>query len=254
MGFPVLQFQRERDLMTHTAIARRVVVTAAPRPAPPARSSKAPDRPADRLSWLWLAVGLALLPFSTVHAELPLAAWLAPIFVMRFARTQSIRLGLPIVILVSGAALALAWRDFFPGTPFGPDIGFGYGLAFSIAYIVDLLLSQRLSGVARTLVFPLAVTTIDWSASYLDLLGSYGSPAYTQASNLPLLQVVSMTGIWGLTFLIHWLAPVANAVWEHAGDLRPVRVSAAAFAGVLLAVLLFGSARMAFFAPSGPTV
>jgi len=211
-------------------------------------------RPIDKFSWLWLAVGLALLPFSTVHAELPMAVWLAPIFVLRFARTQSIRLGLPVVVLVSGAALALAWRDFFPGTPFGPVIGFGYGLAFSIAYIVDRLLSSRLSGVARTLVFPLAVTTIDWSASYLDLLGSYGSPAYTQAANLPLLQVVSMTGIWGLTFLIHWLAPVANAVWEHAGDLRPVRVSAAVFAGVLLAVLLFGSARMAFFAPSGPTV
>jgi hypothetical protein len=28
------------------------------------------------------------LPFSAVHAELPLAAWLAPIFVLRFARTQ----------------------------------------------------------------------------------------------------------------------------------------------------------------------
>ena len=73
----------------------------------------------DRLSWLWLAVGLALLPFSTVHAELPLAAWLAPIVILRFARTQSMRLGLPVVVLVSGAALAFAWRDFFPGIPLG---------------------------------------------------------------------------------------------------------------------------------------
>jgi apolipoprotein N-acyltransferase len=132
--------------------------------------AQVPGHPVDRSSWLWLAVGLALLPFSTVHVKLPLAAWLAPIFVMRFARTQSIRLGLPIVILVSGAAVALAWRDFFPGTPFGPVLGFGYWLAFSMAYVVDRLLCQRLSGIARTLVFPLTVTTIDWSASYLDLL------------------------------------------------------------------------------------
>src|SRR5215211_3443164 len=123
------------------------------------------------------------------------AAWLAPIFIMRFARTHSIRLGLPVVMLVSGAALAFAWRDFFPGTPFGPVLGFGYGLAFSIAYIADRLLSPRLSGLARTLVFPLAVTTVDWSASHLELLGSYGSPAYAQAGDLPLLQVVSVTGI-----------------------------------------------------------
>ncbi len=213
-------------------------------------------RPPDRISWLWLAIGLAILPFSTVHAELPLAAWLAPIFIMRFARTQSIRLGLPSVMLVSGAALAFAWRDFFPGTPFGPVLGFGYGLAFSIAYIADRLLSPRLSGLARTLVFPLAVTMVDWSVSHLELLGTYGSPAYTQAADLPLLQVVSVTGIWGLTFLIHWLAPVANAVWElqNASNWRTVRFSAGAFGGVLVAVLLFGSARMAFFPPSGPTV
>jgi len=206
-------------------------------------------------SWLCLAIGLALMPFSTVHAEVPLAAWLAPIFVMRFARTQSIRLGIPIVVLVSGVALALAWRDFFP-SPAGLIVGFAYGLAFSVAYIVDRLLSPRLSGVLRSLVFPLAVTTVDWSASHITFLGSYGSPAYTQAGDLPLLQLVSVTGMWGLTFLIHWLAPVANAVWEldKTSNWHTVRASAVAFAGVVVAVLLFGSARMAFFPPSGPTV
>ncbi len=135
--------------MTHTAIARPVVVTAAPRPAPPARSSKAPDRPADRLSWLWLAVGLALLPFSTVHAELPLAAWLAPIFVMRFARTQPMRLGIPVVVVVGGVAMAYAWRDMF-SFPIGSIIGLTYGLAFSLAYALDRLLSPRLRGVTDT--------------------------------------------------------------------------------------------------------
>jgi hypothetical protein len=42
------------------------------------------------------------------------------------------------------------------------------------------------------LVFPLAVTTVDWLASHVDFLATYGSPAYTQAGNLPLLQVVSV--------------------------------------------------------------
>src|SRR4051812_35860883 len=118
--------------------------------------------PIDRFSWVWLAIGLALLPFSTVHAELPLAAWLAPIFVLRFVRTQPKRIGLPVVVLLSGAAVAFAWREFFPGTPFGPIVGFGYGLAFSLAYVADGLMSPRLRGLPRTFIFPLAVTTIDW--------------------------------------------------------------------------------------------
>ena len=159
--------------MTHTAIARPVVVTAGPRRAPPARASRALDRSADRLAWLWLAIGLALLPFSTVHAELPLAAWLAPIFVMRFARTQPVRLGILLVVIVSGAAMAFAWRDMF-SFPIGSIIGLTYGLAFSLAYALDRLLSPRLRGVARTLVFPLAVTAIDWlmSADEMPTIGT----------------------------------------------------------------------------------
>jgi apolipoprotein N-acyltransferase len=194
-----------------------------------------------------------LLPFSTVHAALPLAAWLAPIFVLRFVRTQSIRLGLPVVVLISAAALAFAWRDMF-AFPIGSTIGLVYGVAFSLGYVADRLLSARLSGFARTLVFPLAVTTIDWTMSNFGILATYGSPAYTQAADLPLLQLVSLTGIWGLTFLISWLAPVVNGLWEHGSDWRAGRVSVSLFAGVVVAVLLFGSARMAFFPPTGPTL
>jgi hypothetical protein len=78
--------------MTTTIVTRPI--GRATRAVSPARSEPplASGRPVDRFSWLWLAVGLALLPFSTVHAELPLAVWLAPIFALRFARTQSIRL------------------------------------------------------------------------------------------------------------------------------------------------------------------
>jgi len=118
---------------------------------------------------------------------------------------------------------------------------------------MDRLLSPRLAAMPRTLMFPLSVTTIDWGASHVDLLGSYGSPGYTQAGDLALLQVVSLTGIWGLTFLVHWLAPVVNGMWE-AVDWRTIRATAFAFAGVLLVVLLFGSIRLAFFPPTGPTV
>src|SRR2546423_1660459 len=78
--------------MTHTTSARPVATPSAAQPRLEPASPSQSDRPIDRLSWLWLAVGLALLPFSTVHAELPLAVWLAPIFALRFARTQSIRL------------------------------------------------------------------------------------------------------------------------------------------------------------------
>ena len=44
------------------------------------------DVPTDRLTWLWLLIGFALLPFTIVQTMLPLAAWLVPLFLLRFAR------------------------------------------------------------------------------------------------------------------------------------------------------------------------
>jgi apolipoprotein N-acyltransferase len=233
--------------MSHTGLWRPIVTA---RPTPHTESASDSERPTDHLSWLWLAFGLALLPFSTVHAELPLAAWLGPIFLLRFTRTQSVQLGLPTVLLVSGVALAFAWRDTFP-FPIGASIGLAYGVAFSLGYAADRVLSPRLTGLARTLVFPLATTTLDWLTSSFGIFATYGSPAYTQASDLAFLQLASLTGIWGLTFLIHWLAPVANEVWEHASAWR---VSLGLFATAMLGVLLFGSVRVAFFPPTGPTL
>ena len=61
------------------------------------------------------------------------------------------------------------------------------------------------------------------------------SLAYTQYGNLPLLQVISLTGAYGVSFLIAWFASVGNRAWEQrsrAGRLdalrsrgRPVRLA-----------------------------
>jgi hypothetical protein len=45
----------------------------------------------DRLSWLWLLVGSLFLPFAAYQSVIPLAAWLAPVFLLRFVRARSRR-------------------------------------------------------------------------------------------------------------------------------------------------------------------
>ena len=46
----------------------------------------------NRLNWLWLVMGSALIPFAHVHWVIPVAVWLAPIFLLRFTRTQRARI------------------------------------------------------------------------------------------------------------------------------------------------------------------
>lgn len=197
----------------------------------------------DRFSWIWLALGLLLLPFAAFETVLPIAAWLAPIFLLRFVRTQRGRVGLSVVALAYAIGTIIGFRDILP-----PPTNYLVGLLSTtvvIAYALDRWLGARLSGVARTLVFPLTITLMDWILAF-GPLGSGMTAGYSQYGNLPLMQLASVTGIWGITFLVAWLAPVANELWEHAADWRAARPAVALYTAVLLAVVLFGSARVAF--------
>jgi apolipoprotein N-acyltransferase len=78
--------------------------------------------------------------------------------------------------------------------------------------------------------------------------------AYTQSINLPLLQIMSVTGLWGVTFLVLWFASVVNYAWEGSFDFQQVGRGVAVYVSILLAVVFFGGLRLALFPPSGKTI
>lgn len=213
------------------------------------------SRPHDRFAWLWLAAGAALLPFAHVQTVWPIAAWLSPVFLMRFVRTQRVAVGLPLILLAQCLGAAIGLRNDFTTVPVGPllaGIVLAYGVLFSLPFAVDRLLAPRLGGALRTLVFPLAAVGLDYLLLFTPFY-TYGSPAYTQYGDLPLMQLLSLTGMWGLTFLISWLAPAVNEVWERGTSWKVLRYSVLPFAIVLIAVLVYGSARLTF-TPVAPVV
>jgi apolipoprotein N-acyltransferase len=78
--------------------------------------------------------------------------------------------------------------------------------------------------------------------------------AYSQYGNMPLVQIVSVTGPWGICFLVSWLASIANFSRERGFNWQQTRVVAGAYAAILSAVLCFGGARLALFQPDAKTV
>ena len=68
------------------------------------------------------------------------------------------------------------------------------------------------------------------------------------------MQLVSVTGMYGLTFLVMWFASAVNAVWEHGFQWQATRLPLAVFGSVLAAVFAFGFARLSLAAPTSPTV
>ena len=76
-----------------------------------------------------------------------------------------------------------------------------------LPYLLDRVLARRLGGLLGTLVFPLAVTTVSYLLALVSSSsGTWGNPAYSQYGDLPLLQLMSVTGLWGIVFLMSWLA------------------------------------------------
>jgi apolipoprotein N-acyltransferase len=127
-----------------------------------------------------------------------------------------------------------------------------YSSAFTIPYVGDYLALRRLSGFSRSLVFPLLWTTVEFLLS-LGPFGSWCATAYSQYENLALLQVLALTGLGGVTFLIGWAAAAGNAFWEK-GATGPVPRVTIACAMLLIAILLAGGIRLALFPPSPKTV
>ena len=210
--------------------------------------------PPERVAWLWLVLGAAFLPFTAWQTVVPVAAWLAPVFLLRFMRTaKNIWLARLLVFFAYVLSIHIASR----GMPFSPLGELGNVIvkssAWALPYSVDRLLAGRLRYPARTLVFPLAFTTVEWAISLCPITSS-GSIAYSQVGNLALLQILSITGTFGVTFLITWFASVVNELWERRFNWQSMRKLLAAFAGILAATFLFGFLRMSFAAPSSPTV
>ncbi|MBA7570295.1 Apolipoprotein N-acyltransferase [subsurface metagenome] len=85
-------------------------------------------------------------------------------------------------------------------------------------------------------------------------LGTLFSTASTQFSFATIAQAASVTGIWGISFLIAWFASIVNTVWENGSNLsmprgtdytRLVHNPVTVFVAAALLVVVYGSVRIA---------
>lgn len=200
-----------------------------------------------RTAWIPLLAGALLLPLAQLQTTVPLAAWLAPLLLLRFVRTARARVWLPTMVLVTCAAMTASLRGIFEGTE---GLIVGLAGAFSVLpYVVDRLVARRLGGLSATLVFPTAAVLTEWLIS-LTGLGTLGSPANTLVAEAGLRQLVSVTGIWGVTFVVYWVAAAANDAWSARTSRETTRRVLVPVMALVLVVLAAGQVRIAFDRPT----
>lgn len=209
-----------------------------------------------RSPYLWLGVGAVLWFFAVGGRwDLPLAAWLFSVFLLRFSRVSRPLVAIGAVWLVSiGAALFWIWQLAVPMQVSTVAAGIAFGTVYAVPYALDRLFARKLSVVAALLLFPAALTACEFLMGVFSPLGTaYGLRAVTQHTNLPLLQIISVTGPYGIGFLVGWFSTVVNWVWENPSAWRKSRI-VHIYVGVLIVVLVGGGARLAFFPSGGATV
>jgi apolipoprotein N-acyltransferase len=225
-------------------------------------------------SWLWLLVGSACFTFIGWRYNVAIAAWIAPVFLIRFFRGQKHWYAtLPAVVTLAVASYIQMYGGWDLDPWMIPLFSVLRPAAFLAALYADRLLVRRLPVWAASLVYPAVYLTVDWLI-VLTPLGDLMSASITQFGLPAVSQLASLTGIWGLGFLMGWIAAVINAAWEKGLGQRgtpreggPIAAAARSAAGamgarrlaiaaacVVAAVVALGSARAALILPSSATV
>jgi apolipoprotein N-acyltransferase len=118
----------------------------------------------------------------------------------------------------------------------------------ALNFALCLLLYRRLwrSGrvVAATLAFPSLFVALEYLSSLGSPHGTFGSLAYTQMDALPVIQLASLTGIWGVTFVLMLASSALAATLMPATDKRRRTVIGGGTLLLVAAIFAFGSARL----------
>jgi apolipoprotein N-acyltransferase len=205
-------------------------------------------------SLILLLLGAGLYTLVTWKWNIAAAAWLAPVFLIRYFRGQRRWWAtLPAVLLLCGASYANKAGAWGMDPLLEVAVSGIAALPVLTALYLDRFTWRRLPVFWATLTFPAVYVALDYAISFLPL-GTIFSLSASQFYFEPLVQAAALTGIWGITFLVVWAAPVVNALWEQDFTLRPARTALTIYALCLTSALLLGGLRLVIDRPAASTV
>ncbi len=179
----------------------------------------------------------------------PAAAWIGPALLLCYSRTGAIRGKWGWMFGAQLLTIAVSLYEVAPFPMVVLAIITLMGSLISLAvFRLDAWCTGRNMGLAGTLFFPALSTAREFLESGSEQ-GVWGSIANSQYAFPWLAQLASVTGLWGISFLIYWFGSVAAwAVLSPSGPKTAFR-GLALYSVVLAGVLLFGGIRYESEAP-----
>jgi apolipoprotein N-acyltransferase len=118
-------------------------------------------------------------------------------------------------------------------------------VVFAAGVLLFRGLLRRGFALSAVIALPALWTVFEYAASFVPANGTAGSLAYTQEAFLPVLQVASLTGPWGISFLLLLFpSAVVSGVYLRRRKMPGARLVVVSAMGVLAAALVFGGVRL----------
>jgi apolipoprotein N-acyltransferase len=179
---------------------------------------------------LWPIALLAPMPMlaATFAAPSRKRAWLCafvPLFIGEFGlwSSEAFFLSLPLFVVVSAVS----------------------ALAITFLVLLARLAARHWNNAATTLVFPTLAAAWSFLLSLSLYDGTWANPAYRMDGFLALLQIASITGLWGIIFAMTLPASAIAFAWYRIESGKPWREATGAALALFGLVLVFGATRLA---------
>jgi apolipoprotein N-acyltransferase len=119
-----------------------------------------------------------------------------------------------------------------------PAVVFGFGILFTRSFL------RRGSLFLASLAFPVYWVAYEYLTAIASPHSTWGNLAYTQMNCLPIIQIASITGLWGISFIVFLFAGAIAALLSGVGKPWQRRVLAIAVGALVCVLFLFGKWRL----------
>ncbi|WP_179345873.1 nitrilase-related carbon-nitrogen hydrolase [Winogradskyella ursingii] len=153
--------------------------------------------------------------------------------------------------LVAYVAIGIGYYIGFNVVPFLPIeipiiVTLIFSFFYSIPYLIDSFFRNKRDAFLSTLIFPCSVVLMEFAYHQFNQFGTFGHLAYTQQSQLILLQSISIFGLGYISFLMAWFASICNWIYEQKNNWKNIKKAMLIYGLVFGITLSFGFYRVKF--------
>ncbi len=117
-------------------------------------------------------------------------------------------------------------------------------LIFALIITLTRSLTIRTNSWYSVFAFPVFFTIFEWLLITFSHDGSASSIAYSQSNFLPIIQIASVTGILGITFMVTFIPSVVAVAWRFRKNKKQLLLLSVVSIMLLAAVFIFGFSRI----------